>query len=435
MSVFILEINSNHQLAFKLTICIEFLLMTSFLISIGQCSMKIAERVKSHHPAAIYDSIVIIHANIDKFRKRYTHRKICSWSLDLNSDVTDHVLMQIHQQLQGCDALPVTICLLVDIHDAFGGSIASKVLQSIKFYLADCKVIVLGFLPSCSLFGPSLINLAMTTFYAMRLADAFSLISLDAFIQLLTADNGNVQSASFLEIYNAIAGDIFLLLSKVVVNDMSILYDVLSRGSHNLFDIKTSQWRLLAKNRVGSEYVPLRALITSLHSHHLSALQQGMTDNGHVVNQCALFSVSFDKAKERFIRVMPSLKKQDVITGLEWAAPQVVWKNPVILSEKTTFQFQQSVISTDLSVAAVRSTLAAAQVVDIFADKESLPPEIAVYLGESYLTKGLLLEILHRLRLLLQNQGYDYLYATNESVTLTDINDAVEFMRESLESY
>ena len=188
--------------------------------------------------------------------------------------------------------------------------------------------------------GIGLLNSLLTLQSSLYLSDGVMIRSLDDMQLLLTSvdttssrSSTTTTSASITELYNALASDVVVALSKpqytCTPQDHSLGFEhilwpknVCSR-KHKLFDVRTSLWKLLTKRQANIPYNSLRAMSANLHSLHLSL---GNLDSMRV-RSAYLMDVTIDSNKRGnlFTLSTTNVFAPDAKVAIDWAAPHSDW--------------------------------------------------------------------------------------------------------------
>ncbi len=188
--------------------------------------------------------------------------------------------------------------------------------------------------------GIGLLNSLLALQSSLYLSDGVMIRSLDDMQLLLTTVDTNSSrsstsstSVSITELYNALASDVLVALSKPQYistgkdNSLGLEHvlwpkNVCSR-KHKLFDVRSSLWKLLTKRQGNIPYNSLRAMSANLHALHLAA---GSVDSMRV-RSAHLMDVTIDSSKRGNLFTLSNTNvfAPDIKVAIDWAAPHSDW--------------------------------------------------------------------------------------------------------------
>lgn len=251
------------------------------------------------------------------------------------------ILDQIRKQFETV-GLPKANELQVISDLTLGSGISGAVLNAIMDTFAGISLTSVHITPLLpeKAHGIGLLNSLLTLQASLYLSDGVMIRSLDDMQLLLTSvdttssrSSTTSTSASITELYNSLASDVLVALSKPLYTctskDNSLGFEhilwpknVCSRR-HKLFDVRTSLWKLLTKRQANIPYNSLRAMSANLHSLHLSL---GNVDSMRV-RSAHLMDVTIDSNKRGnlFTLSTTNVFAPDVKVAIDWAAPHSDW--------------------------------------------------------------------------------------------------------------
>jgi len=251
------------------------------------------------------------------------------------------VLDQIRKQFETV-GLPKASDLQVISDLTLGSGISGAILNTIVDTFAGISLTSVHITPLLpeKAHGIGLLNSLLALQSSLYLSDGVMIRSLDDMQLLLTSVDTNSSrssiastSASISELYNALASDVLVALSKPPYlsagKDNSLGYEhvlwpknVCSRR-HKLFDVRTSLWKLLSKRQGNIPYNSLRAMSANLHSLHLSL---GNSDSMRVRSAYLMDMTIDSKKRGNLFTLSPTnVFAPDVKVAIDWAAPHSDW--------------------------------------------------------------------------------------------------------------